>query len=118
MLFVLLVAVVSGAVTPYVLIYLVRRKQRAGCRTIVVVVLAGLALGVVVGLILRPVVESRLLLPQVQQAVDEQCGEGVVEVNLSGFVSSPYYRWESDRATCHYFDADRRWDCYCPEVGE
>lgn len=110
---VVLMTVLGGSFLPYLLLYVVRRRQRAGCGLILPVVVLGAALGFILGGALRQPMEAWLALESIQAALDDQCGRGAFTARVEGFRSEPYYVWFGEDANCHYLDGERRWECYC-----
>jgi hypothetical protein len=110
---VVLTTVLGGAILPYLLLYVARRRQRAGCGLILPVVILGGALGFVLGGALRQPVEAWLALEPIQAALDDQCEPGAFTAGVGGFQTDPYFAWFGDDVSCHYLDGERRWECYC-----
>ena len=110
---VVLMTVLGGSVLPYLLLYVVRRRQRAGCWPIVPVVALGALLGFLLGGALRQPVEAWLALDPIQAALDDQCGQSAFTATVAGFRTEPYFAWFGEDVSCHYLDGERRWECYC-----
>ncbi len=116
-LFVIVSTVIGAAVVPYVVLFVVQRRSRVGCGHAVLFVTVGGLLGFGVSFSLRHQVEARLALPSIQDALDDQCGGGVVRADPAHFVAEPFFSWIGDEASCHYIEASREWECYCPSGG-
>jgi hypothetical protein len=110
---VVLFTVLGGSFLPYMLLYVVRRRQRAGCWLILPVVVLGAALGFLLGGSLRVPVEAQLAMDPIQSALDDQCGRGTFRATVAGFQAEPYFAWFGEDVSCHYLDGERRWECYC-----
>ena len=108
-----LVVVVGATVLPYGVLYLARRRQRAGCGSIVVLVVLGGGLGLLLALAVRDSIQAGLAVPQVQAIFDAQC-DGGQRVRAGEFQTEPYFAWIGEDGSCHYLDGERRWECYCP----
>ena len=115
---VVLATVLGGSILPYLLLYVARRRQRAGCWVILPVVVLGAVLGFLLGSALRQPVEAQLALEPIQAALDDQCGRGAFTATVEGFQEDPYFAWFGEDVSCHYLDGERVWECYCePETG-
>jgi hypothetical protein len=115
---VIVLTAAGSLVVPYVLLFVRQHQERASCTAVVVFVIAGAFLGLLLGLSLRRAVEARVAVPAIQRAIDEQCGDGLVRVDVGHFVRSPYYSWITDDASCHFIDGSRTRECYCLYGGE
>ncbi|GAB4571128.1 MAG: hypothetical protein Kow0077_07020 [Anaerolineae bacterium] len=115
---VLLCALLGSTLLPYLLLFGLRKAERVGCGLAVVVVLGGLAFGVMVGLVVRPVVVANLAVPQIQAALESACGPRAEQVTVSGVALVPYYRWLGEEAGCVYTDFLSEWECYCDAQGD
>jgi hypothetical protein len=56
--------------------------------------------------------DGLLYLPQIQQALDEACGEGTVIAELSHYNGDPEPSWSSSNASCYMSD-DSSFACTC-----
>lgn len=69
--------------------------------------------GLVYGFLL--VKEAEGYLPLIQQALDEQCGEGVIIADIEGFDSDPMPVWYGRGANCRIVHEGRNgFECNCP----
>ena len=80
----------------------------------------GIALGIVViGIALYFAalrLEAASYMPIIQQALDEQCGEGNFVADLDGFSGDPLPSWGSSEATCNFDHSTDKFICSCEGV--
>lgn len=60
--------------------------------------------------------EAASYVPIIQQALDEQCGEGNLVVDIEGFSGDPLPSWGSSEATCNLDHSTDEFICSCEGV--
>lgn len=113
--FVALCTFVGAVVVPYVIIFGLCRRVKTGCGMLFVYGAVGALLGFLFAFALRFELEARLMLPPIQEALDAQCGAGVVVADPARYSNNPFPAWYGVDANCQFLNEAEGWECFCPE---
>jgi hypothetical protein len=60
-------------------------------------------------------VAAPFYMPEIQKALDEQCGEGVIQAQPTGFTRDPVMYWQDPDTTteCRFQNEQNAWVCTC-----